>query len=77
MMNSDHANFALAGIPALRLVAGYDDPAAHLRLVLTAADTRDKVVPSELRAAAQLAACITAAACQADGATVAGWRNTR
>ena len=43
MTNSDHANFAQAGIPALRLVAGFDDPAAHLRVVLTPADTRDKV----------------------------------
>ena len=34
-----------AGIPALRLVAGFDDPAAHLRVVLTPADTRDKVAP--------------------------------
>ncbi|HKU94090.1 MAG TPA: M28 family peptidase, partial [Vineibacter sp.] len=70
MMNSDHGNFALAGIPALRLVAGYDDPAAQLRLVLTPADTRDKVAEAELRAAAQLTACITAAACQTD----AVWR---
>ena len=43
MQNSDHANFALAGIPALRLVAGFDDPNANLRYVLTPADTRDKV----------------------------------
>jgi len=43
MQNSDHANFALAGIPALRLVAGFDDPGANLRYVLTPADTRDKV----------------------------------
>ncbi len=70
MMNSDHGNFALAGIPALRLVAGYDDPAAQLRFVLTPADTRDKVAEAELRAAAQLTACITAAACQ----TEAVWR---
>ena len=43
MQNSDHANFALAGIPAMRLVAGFDDPGANLRYVLTPADTRDKV----------------------------------
>jgi aminopeptidase YwaD len=30
MVNSDHANFALAGIPAFRLVAGYDVPVAGL-----------------------------------------------
>src|SRR5262249_46832166 len=45
MTNSDHANFAHAGIPALRLVAGFDDPGAHLRHVLTPGDTRDKVLP--------------------------------
>jgi Zn-dependent M28 family amino/carboxypeptidase len=74
MTNSDHANFALAGIPALRMIAGYDDPAALVRLVLTAADTRDKVARAELAAAAQLAACLTAAACQVDRLTVDNWR---
>lgn len=56
MENSDHANFAAHGIPALRLVAGFDDPASNLRHVLTAADTRDKVQTSELRMAALIAA---------------------
>jgi aminopeptidase YwaD len=74
MTNSDHANFALAGIPAFRMVAGYDDPAALVQLVLTAADTRDKVARTELAAAAQLAACLTAAACQMDRLTVGNWR---
>jgi aminopeptidase YwaD len=74
MTNSDHANFALAGIPAFRMVAGYDDPAALVRLVLTAADTRDKVARAELAAAAQLAACLTAAACQVDRLTAGNWR---
>ena len=76
MANSDHANFAAGGIPALRLVAGFDDPQAHLRYVLTAADTRDKVAGAELVSAAQLAACIVAAACTADGETVLAWRAT-
>lgn len=76
MTNSDHANFALAGIPALRLVAGFDDPQAQLRYVLTAADTRDKVAGAELVAAAQLAASIVAAACDADSETVLKWRAT-
>jgi aminopeptidase YwaD len=74
MTNSDHANFAIAGIPAFRLVAGFDDPAALVRLVLTAADTSDKVAGAELATAAQLAACLTAAACQADAPTAANWR---
>jgi aminopeptidase YwaD len=76
MLNSDHANFALGGVPALRLVAGFDDPHAHLRHVLTAADTRDKVAGAELVAAAQLAACIVAAACAADQQTALSWRAT-
>jgi len=75
MQNSDHANFALAGIPALRLVAGFDDPAANLRFVLTPADTRDKVAEAELRQSAVLAAAIVAAACNADTSEVARWRN--
>src|ERR1700738_1210886 len=74
MTNSDHANFALAGIPAFRVVAGYDDPAPLARVVLTAADTRDKVARAELAAAAQLAACLTAAACQVDRLTMGNWR---
>jgi aminopeptidase YwaD len=75
MPNSDHANFALAGIPALRLVAGFDEPAANLRYVLTPADTRDKVEAGELVRSAVLAAAIVAAACDADPREVAAWRN--
>jgi hypothetical protein len=75
MTNSDHANFAQAGIPALRLVAGFDDPSANLRVVLTPADTRDKVGQGELRTAAMLTAALVAAACNADPAEVARWRN--
>ena len=74
MTNSDHANFALGGIPAIRLVAGFDDPAAHLRVVLTPADTRDKVAQSELRQATLLTAALVAAACTADPAEAARWR---
>jgi Zn-dependent M28 family amino/carboxypeptidase len=75
MQNSDHANFALAGIPALRLVAGFDEPNANLRYVLTPADTRDKVREEELRQSAVLTAAIVAAACNADASEVAGWRS--
>src|SRR5262245_4023466 len=75
MQNSDHANFALAGIPAMRLVAGFDDANANLRYVLTPADTRDKVTVAELRQAATLAANIVATAGMADDAQVAAWRH--
>src|SRR5204863_3951621 len=74
MTNSDHANFAAGGIPAIRLVAGFDDPNAHLRVVLTPADTRDKVAQGELRQATLLTAALVAAACTADPAEATRWR---
>jgi hypothetical protein len=75
MMNSDHGNFAAAGIPAFRLVAGYDDPLANARYVLTPADTREKVNRSELAAAAELSAAVVLAACDAAPAEAEKWRN--
>jgi Iap family predicted aminopeptidase len=74
MNNSDHANFAAKGIPALRLVAGFDAPESNLSHVLTAADTRDKAAPAELHAAAHVAAAITWAALTADDAQLAALR---
>ncbi len=74
MTNSDHANFAAGGIPAIRLVAGFDDPTAHLRVVLTPADTRDKVAQSELRQATLVTAALVAAACNASPEEAAVWR---
>jgi Zn-dependent M28 family amino/carboxypeptidase len=59
MPNSDHANFAAHGIPALRLIAGFNAPKCNLRLLLTAADTRDKVRPDELDEALRLARTLT------------------
>jgi Zn-dependent M28 family amino/carboxypeptidase len=58
MANSDHFNFARHGIPALRLVAGFDRPESNVRHILTAADTRDKVASEELKSAALLAAAL-------------------
>ncbi len=55
MRNSDHANFADHGIPAARILAGFDEPDSRLRLLLTAADRRRLVPDAELRAAT--AAC--------------------
>lgn len=74
LVNSDHANFAAAGIPAIRLVAGYDDPSAGARLVLTARDTRDQVTEPELRGASRLAAAIISAACQQEPDVTTAWR---
>jgi Zn-dependent M28 family amino/carboxypeptidase len=58
MANSDHFNFARYGIPALRLVAGFDEPRSNIRHVLTRGDTRDKVDPQELPGAARIAATV-------------------
>ena len=58
MANSDHANFAAHGIPALRLVAGFNDINSDIQHVLTAADTRDKVTEGSLRVAALAAAAM-------------------
>src|SRR5438132_4347476 len=69
MANSDHANFAAYGIPAVRLLAGFNSPASNLRLVLTAADTRDKVQPGELDQALRIATVLTWQALTAADAT--------
>lgn len=72
--NSDHANFAEAGIPAFRLVAGFGDPSASVRNVLTPADTRDLVRPEELSRAADLASTILISALEASEIETADWR---
>lgn len=63
MANSDHYNFATHGIPAVRLVAGFDEPDSRLKYVLTAGDTLDKVRPEELAGAVKLTAELVRAAC--------------
>src|SRR6266478_8471158 len=70
MANSDHANFAARGIPAVRLIAGFNAPESNLRLVLTAADTRDKVCPGELDHALRAATALTWEALTAADATL-------
>jgi aminopeptidase YwaD len=49
--NSDHFNFAELGIPAMRVIAGFDEPESGSRLLLTEADTADRVSSDELRRA--------------------------
>jgi aminopeptidase YwaD len=68
--NSDHANFAAHGIPALRLIAGFGSPDSHLRLLLTAADTRDKVRCEEFDAALHVAHALAWEALRLDEATL-------
>lgn len=65
MINSDHANLAAHGIPALRLIAGFDAPEGALRLLLTGADTRAVVPAGELKSATLTAGAILWAALHA------------
>ncbi|WP_043831225.1 M28 family peptidase [Muricoccus aerilatus] len=71
MVNSDHANFAAAGIPALRLIAGFDVPEGALRHLLTGADTRAVVPPGELKSATITAGAILWAALNASDEEIA------
>ena len=70
MTNSDHACFAAHGIPAVRLIAGFGAPDSQLRLLLTAADTRDKVHAEELDVALRIAMVLTWEALTAADATL-------
>jgi len=74
MANSDHYNFARHGIPALRLVAGFDRPDSNVRHILTRGDTRDKVTPAELKSAAALSGALLWRALTADDATMGALR---
>jgi aminopeptidase YwaD len=76
MANSDHANFASRGIPALRLLAGFGQPRSNLRYILTGADTRALTDPQELKTATLTAGAILWQALQADPDTVAALRRT-
>jgi hypothetical protein len=72
--NSDHANFAHAGIPAFRLVAGFGDPRAATAEVLTASDRRSAVAVEELQRAVSLATAITSGALDAEPSEASDWR---
>ena len=54
MPNSDHANFAAHGIPALRLVAGFDRPDSLVNNILSPGDVPEVVQEHELRQALQV-----------------------
>ena len=76
MSNSDHFNFARHGIPALRLVAGFERPQCNVRHILTRGDTRDKVAQAELLSAARLTAALLVRALRASDEEMAGLRNS-
>jgi aminopeptidase YwaD len=56
MSNSDHANFARLGIPALRLLAGFNRPQSRVRAILSGDDRRELVTAEELADALALTA---------------------
>ncbi len=74
IVNSDHANFAAHGIPALRLLAGFDEPTSNLRYLLTAADTHLLTNVRELKAGALTAGAVMWQALQADDEVVRALR---
>ena len=74
MANSDHYNFACHGIPALRLVAGFDRPECNVRYILSPQDTRDRVRIEEMQRAARVAAALLWTAMNADDETLAKLR---
>jgi aminopeptidase YwaD len=51
MTNSDHANFARHGIPALRLTAGFGKPDSRVNNILSAGDVPGIITEAELRQA--------------------------
>jgi len=63
MANSDHYNFFMAGIPAFRLIAGYEDPGAETRFLLTPADTRARIDMDRYMIAVKLAGRLAYEAC--------------
>lgn len=75
--NSDHANFAIRGIPAFRLLSGFDEPQSDVRFVLTGQDLRCHVRPEHMVRAAYLSTALTQEALQIDETTVRGWRRER
>lgn len=72
--NSDHANFAEAGIPAFRLVSGFGEAEADTRLVLTPRDRRELLSCNSLLQAAELAERIVVAALHATDDDTRIWR---
>ncbi|SAI72413.1 Arginyl aminopeptidase [Bordetella ansorpii] len=62
MPNSDHANFARHGIPALRLVAGFGKPQSRVNNILSAGDLMSVIEEAEMRQALAVTAAMADAA---------------
>jgi hypothetical protein len=75
MTNSDHANFAASGIPALRLVSGFNEHDSRIRLLLTRHDRRDLVTLADFDAPMRVAWAILRAALLAPSEQLSKLRN--
>ena len=64
MPNSDHANFAKHGIPAFRLVAGFNKPDSRVNNILSPGDVRGIIQESELRQALKVTCALGKVALQ-------------
>ncbi len=73
MPNSDHANFAAAGVPALRLLAGFDRPESRVRHILSAHDQPEVVQPEELRQAVRVTCAMAGLGLAADAPSLAAF----
>ncbi len=58
MQSSDHFHFARHGIPAMRLVAGFDRRESDVRHVLTPLDKRNLAKPAQLARAGRATAIL-------------------
>jgi len=74
MANSDHANFAARGIPALRLVSGFNERDSRIRLLLTRHDRHDMVLPEEFAMPMRVAWAILVAALTSSAGSFTGGR---
>jgi len=59
MQNSDHFHFARHGIPAMRIVAGFDRRESSVQHVLTPLDTRNKAKAAQLARAGRVTTILT------------------
>ena len=73
MPNSDHANFAAHGIPALRLLAGFDLPASRVNAILSADDLPHLVRDEEMRRALRVTCAMAWQALTAADQTLEGF----
>jgi aminopeptidase YwaD len=74
MRNSDHANFADIGIPAVRLVSGFDEPDSKIRLLLTRHDRAGLAAPEDFGEPTRVAWSILRAALTAPAERLAELR---